>query len=125
VPDFPLATPPLLSPVWEKGQAATTRSYPDLVRRADVHCAMCQRGWGNGHKAQRTVLPLGLVGISSGPLDSRQGPLQNNGGPTQTDALLPGSPAIGKADSSKALATDERGHPRNLKKPTDIGAFET
>jgi predicted outer membrane repeat protein len=54
------------------------------------------------------------------------GPLQNNGGPTQTMALLPGSPAIGKANNSKAPATDQRGLPRldELGELTDIGAFE-
>jgi hypothetical protein len=65
------------------------------------------------------------VGSNASPIDPRLGPLQNNGGPTQTEALLPGSPALGQADNTKAPPTDQRGRPRNLKKPTDIGAFQT
>jgi uncharacterized repeat protein (TIGR01451 family) len=51
------------------------------------------------------------------------GALADNGGPTETDALLTGSPAIGKALASSCPATDQRGVPR----PTacDIGAFQT
>jgi len=59
-------------------------------------------------------------------------PLANNGGPTQTHALMPGSPAIDKGESSGAT-TDQRGamRPVNLPNPNatggdgaDIGAFE-
>jgi hypothetical protein len=46
------------------------------------------------------------------------GPLQNNGGPTQTQALLPGSPAVDAGDPSGCrdnhghlLKTDQRGKP--------------
>src|SRR4028119_1797361 len=35
--------------------------------------------------------------------------LANNGGPTQTHVLLPGSPAVDKANSAIAPATDQRG----------------
>jgi len=68
-----------------------------------------------------------LGGINTNPvIDPRLGPLQNNGGPTLTEALLPGSPAIGQViDNTHTPKTDQRGHPRNLHKPTDIGAFET
>jgi len=62
------------------------------------------------------------------------GPLQNNGGPTQTQALLPGSPAIDAGNPSgctdnkgKLLKTDQRGMPRPDKEDTggcDIGAYE-
>jgi hypothetical protein len=78
--------------------------------------------------------------VFSGPgdlnnTDPRLGPLQNNGGPTQTQALLPGSPAIdagnpaGCADSTgKLLTTDQRGRPRPDSEDAgvgcDIGAYE-
>jgi hypothetical protein len=54
------------------------------------------------------------------------GPLQNNGGPTQTMAQLPGSPAIGHADTAAAPATDQREVTRRdvPGESTDIGAFE-
>ncbi len=59
------------------------------------------------------------------------GPLQDNGGPTFTRALLAGSIAIDKGNSS--LTTDQRGAPRPVDDPksasgggnnSDIGAFE-
>jgi hypothetical protein len=66
--------------------------------------------------------------------DPKLGPLQNNGGPTQTQALLPGSPAIdagnpgGCTDSQgHLLKTDQRGAPRPDKEDTggcDMGAYE-
>ena len=49
------------------------------------------------------------------------GPLAWNGGPTQTMALLPGSPAIGKG-AAAGLSLDQRGFPVNS--PPDIGAFQ-
>jgi len=67
------------------------------------------------------------VGGNGNPvIDPRLGPLQKNGGRTQTEALLLGSPAIGKADNAKAPHTDQRGRVR-LDEPgekTDIGAYE-
>jgi predicted outer membrane repeat protein len=62
------------------------------------------------------------------------GPLQNNGGPTQTQALLPGSPAIDAGNPSGCtdgkghlLKTDQRGKPRPDKGDTggcDMGSYE-
>ena len=64
--------------------------------------------------------------------DPRLGALQDNGGPTQTIALLAGSPAIDKGNST--LPTDQRGLPRPVDFPgipnaqdgngSDIGAYE-
>ncbi len=63
--------------------------------------------------------------------DPLLGPLQNNGGPTWTHALLAGSPAIDKGNSS--FATDQRSALRPYDDPaspngsgnkSDIGAFE-
>lgn len=59
------------------------------------------------------------------------GQLQDNGGSTPTHALLPGSPAIDKGNTS--LSTDQRGFPRPIDDPasvngggnnSDIGAYE-
>lgn len=74
------------------------------------------------------------IGTSASPIDPRLGPLQNNGGPTFTHALLLGSPAIDKGDSSGTTA-DQRGFGRRKDIPAlanapggdgaDIGAFES
>ncbi len=49
------------------------------------------------------------IGVTAAQLNL--GPLQDNGGPTQTRALLPGSVAIDKGNSS-GYATDQRGFAR-------------
>jgi len=59
-------------------------------------------------------------------VDPKLGPLADNGGPTFTQALLPGSPALGAGDpNSVQFATDQRGLPRVVNSKIDIGAFET
>jgi predicted outer membrane repeat protein len=75
------------------------------------------------------------IGTAANPIDPRLSDLQNNGGPTvgaagdvlalETEALLSGSPAIGRGVNAGAPATDERG----LARPggatlTSVGAFE-
>jgi hypothetical protein len=56
-------------------------------------------------------------------LDPVLGPLQDNGGPTETDALLPGSPALGVIPrTARCREPDQRGAPRAV--PCGIGAFE-
>jgi hypothetical protein len=65
--------------------------------------------------------------VASGDLsavDPQLGPLQNNGGPTQTQALLPGSPAIDAGDPVGCPPTDQRGTVRPQHGVCDIGAFE-
>jgi len=67
-------------------------------------------------------------------LDPLLGPLSDNGGPTQTQALLPGSPAIDAGNPTGCrdiyrhlLKTDQRGEPRPNREDSggcDIGAFE-
>jgi len=59
-------------------------------------------------------------------VDPKLGPLQDNGGPTQTHALLPGSPAIGRGNNVLGLRTDQRGAPfdRVDGASADIGALE-
>ncbi len=71
------------------------------------------------------------TGTVAAPLNPLLGPLQYNGGPLvgasgqqvglQTEALLPGSPAIGKGVTNN-VTTDERGF--NRTSPPDIGAFQ-
>ncbi len=56
--------------------------------------------------------------------DPLLGPLASNGGPTLTQALLPGSPAIGGGFPIGGIATDQRGAPRPLDRAPDIGAFQ-
>ncbi|HXD84416.1 MAG TPA: choice-of-anchor Q domain-containing protein [Rudaea sp.] len=62
--------------------------------------------------------------------DPKLGRLANNGGPTQTQALLPGSPAIDTGNNSTCEATDQRGQSRpydgdkNGSAICDMGAFE-
>jgi hypothetical protein len=55
-------------------------------------------------------------------VDALLGPLADNGGPTETQALLPGSPAIDTADNAVCPATDQRGVPRDA--TCDVGAYE-
>ncbi|HTU93929.1 MAG TPA: choice-of-anchor Q domain-containing protein [Gemmataceae bacterium] len=76
----------------------------------------------------------GSSGFAAGTLTGNPllGPLQNNGGivagatgdeqVVQTEALLPGSPAIAKGVANGAPTTDERGFLRLT--PPDIGAFQ-
>jgi CSLREA domain-containing protein len=68
---------------------------------------------GDGHDV------LGLSGTITG--DPMLGPLAWSGGSTQTMALLPGSPALGKG-AAVGLAVDQRGFAVNS--PPDIGAFQ-
>ena len=81
-----------------------------------------------------TAKPSDQIGTSAAPIDPLLGPLQNNGGPTFTHALLLGSPAIDKGESSGSTA-DQRGFGRRKDVPAlanapggdgaDIGAFES
>jgi hypothetical protein len=87
--------------------------------------------------------PGDQAGTAANPLNPLLGPLQDNGGPTagapagtgalqpltlQTEALLPGSPAVGKGTLTATPTTDERGLvPAGLLTggPTDVGAFQS
>ncbi len=70
-------------------------------------------------------------GTSTNPLNPLLGPLTNNGGPVagaagaqmtvETEAELPGSPAIGKGVNNN-IVQDERGFPRT--NTFDVGAFQ-
>jgi len=77
--------------------------------------------------------PSDQIGTPVAPIDPVLGPLQDNGGPTFTHALLQGSPALDKGESSGST-TDQRGSARPVDLPAianaaggdgaDIGAFE-
>ena len=60
------------------------------------------------------------TGTATTPLDPQLGPLQNNGGLTATHALLSGSPAINRGQTTETR--DQRGYSRNV--TPDIGAYE-
>jgi predicted outer membrane repeat protein len=80
-----------------------------------------------GHNLIQNTTNCTLNGITTGNITGQNallGPLANNGGPTQTQALLPGSPAIDTADPNGAPATDQRGVARPVGAGFDIGAFE-
>lgn len=59
--------------------------------------------------------------INSNPM---LGPLANYGGPTETQALLPGSPAINTGDNAGCPPADQRGVSRPWGIACDIGAYE-
>jgi CSLREA domain-containing protein/uncharacterized repeat protein (TIGR01451 family) len=92
---------------------------------------------GNNLDSDGTCFATGGTGTtpeSPGDLVSTNpdlGQLADNGGPTETDALLPGSPAIDTGNDAvcKTLnapnpPTDQRGVPRPQGAHCDIGAFE-
>jgi CSLREA domain-containing protein len=57
-------------------------------------------------------------------VDPLLGPLADNAGPTTTHALLAGSPAIGAANPSACVGTDQRSTSRPQEGTCDAGAFE-
>src|SRR5579875_2007005 len=72
------------------------------------------------------------VGTAAQPIDPRLGPLQDNGGQTETEALLPGSPALGAGDAGICQAApvggrDQRGRSRNdtARLACDVGAYDS
>jgi len=77
------------------------------------------------------------VGSIASPLNALLAALGNYGGPTQTQALLPGSPAIDAANNCVTdvtqcgdanipqLPNDQRGFSRQTGSSVDIGAFES
>ncbi len=88
-----------------------------------------------GDDSGATITPTtgDQIGTAASPIDPLLGPLQDNGGPTKTQALLSGSTAIDKGNSSGSN-TDQRGFTRPVDNPaipnatggdgSDIGAFE-
>ena len=67
----------------------------------------------------------GLAGPGDKPgTDPLLGPLAANGGGTQTQALLPGSPALDAADPASCPGIDQRGVQRPQGAGCDMGAYE-
>ncbi|MGI8436491.1 MAG: choice-of-anchor Q domain-containing protein [Chthoniobacterales bacterium] len=91
-------------------------------------------GNGTGETGITNGTNSNQVGTAAAPIDPKLGPLADNGGPTQTQALLPGSPAIDQGGAVAGVTTDQRGFPRPVDDPaipnapggdgSDIGAFE-
>lgn len=79
---------------------------------------------GNTGACSLTPLPGDLIGTATKPLDPLLAPLGDNGGPTQTQGLLPNSPAIDGGRDGSELETDQRGENRTRGLGPDIGAFE-
>ena len=109
--------------MWDTIVAGNTGSSggPDVY--GDVHSGGSGNPSGGHNLIGNTANSSGwgssdLLNISSAGL-SKPG---FYGGPTQTLALLPGSPAIGKGTPMKGVTTDQRGFP--LDSPVDIGAFQ-
>ena len=67
------------------------------------------------------------VGVFTDPIDPGLAPLKFNGGPIVqllTHSFLPGSPAINQGGVCTDFPNDQRGAPRNLGGPCDVGAYE-
>jgi hypothetical protein len=91
-----------------------------------------------GYNLVETTSNCTISGLTTGDksgASANLGNLQANGGPTQTQALLPGSLAIGAGNPSgctdnleATLATDQRGFPRAVYRSgqlrCDIGAYQ-
>jgi len=63
------------------------------------------------------------IGTAASPIDPKLAPLAGYGGPTPSEALLPGSPAIGAGTAITGVNTDQRGVARGAS--IDVGAFES
>jgi len=66
------------------------------------------------------------MGSPARPIDPMLGPLSANGGPTETQALLPDSPAIrgGSGVNGNCPATDQRRVARLNRAACDVGAYQ-
>lgn len=85
--------------------------------------ADCNRGFtSNGGNLIGTPGDCLLDPSDRSGVDPLLGPLRDNGGPTETQAILPGSPAIGLAVEATATKFDQRGVTRGS--DPDAGAYE-
>ena len=109
----------------------------NIAGAPDVGGTLTSQGFNLiGNNLGATITPpqsSDQIGTPGSPINPLLGPLRNNGGPTQTQALLPGSRATDKGNSSGS-STDQRGFHRPVDIPSipnaiggdgsDIGAFE-
>jgi hypothetical protein len=98
-------------------------SNPDINGTVDSTSSYNLVGDGTGLSGISDGMSHNQVGTAASPIDPRLSPLGYYGGPTQTQAVLPGSPALAAGDPT-ASGTDQRG--QRLPGPgNDIGAFQT
>ena len=115
------------------GQNGTAKLKNSIVANNGEDCSGTMTSNGYNLSSDSTCNFNGPGDMNN--INPNLGPLQNNGGPTQTQALLPGSPAIDAGNPSgctdntgKLLKTDQRGMPRPDKEDTggcDMGAYES
>ena len=79
---------------------------------------------GNGSGCDFASVEWDILGTASQPIDAGLAELKINGGATETNALLPGSPAIDAADGGACPPVDQRGVPRQRGSSCDMGAYE-
>ena len=108
---------------------ANNSQFPDTPQRDPANCSGSVTSRGNNLDGDGTCSLTGPGDLSK--VDPKLGPLADYGGPTQTQALLPGSPAIDAGSNVDCPATDQRGFQRprdgdgNGTQVCDIGAFES
>ncbi len=120
------ATLTLVNTIVASDHAATD---PDIVATVTGTSVNNLIGIGTGLSGILTdVTHANQVGTALAPINPLLAVLGNYGGSVQTDALLPGSPALdagNNADVPAGVTTDERGFPRIVDTTVDIGAFES
>jgi len=99
----------------------TSRGY-NLISRGDG-CAL-ENGTGAAAGYPSDAAAGDQIGTLADPIDPMLGVLKNNGGYNYTRGLLPGSPAIDKADPLNYFKTDQRVYHRPAGAHCDIGAYE-
>jgi len=99
----------------------TSRGY-NLISRGDG-CAL-ENGTGAAAGYPSDAAAGDQIGTLADPIDPMLGVLKNNGGYNYTRGLLPGSPAIDKADPLNYFKTDQRVYHRPAGSHCDIGAYE-
>ncbi len=100
----------------------TASFFPDLFGAVSHDQGHNLVGQGNG--VSGLTAASDQVGTAASPIDPKLATLDDYGGPTQTMALVPGGPAIGRGTAVAGLTTDERGFPLDSPVP-DIGAFQS
>jgi hypothetical protein len=99
---------------------------PDIHGTVAIAIAGGDNLVGVGDAGNFTLAGTNYTGTSGSPLDPLLGALKNNGGPTETQEILPGSPAAFKGNNDLVLTWDQRGpgFPRSSGGKTDIGAVQ-
>jgi hypothetical protein len=108
-----------------EGTIVAANSGPDMLNTSQFNSFSGDHNLiGDGSDAADFTMTL--AGTAMAPLNPKLGVLLNNGGPTETEALLPGSPAIGAgALLVPQVSVDQRGQPRTTSSGVDIGAYQS